>query len=107
MAQHNRPARLIPLDAGLPQIDLHETYFLVEQICTIGRSPLCHLCVALPIVSRLHAMVERTGAHYLLSDTGSANGTFVNGRRLKEAHRLLEGDVIGLGSAAPILRFEC
>jgi ABC transport system ATP-binding/permease protein len=107
MARHNRLARLILLDAGLPQIDLHETHFLAEQICTIGRSPLCHLCITHPIVSRLHATVERTGAHYLLSDIGSANGTFVNGHRLKEAHLLLDGDVIGLGSAAPILRFEC
>jgi pSer/pThr/pTyr-binding forkhead associated (FHA) protein len=79
---------------------------LAEEICTIGRSPLCHLCIAHPIVSRLHATVERIGSHYLLADTGSANGTFVNGHRLEKAHLLLEGDLIGLGCAAPILRFE-
>ena len=96
-----RPARLIRLEAGQPQ-----SYLLEVEICTIGRSPLCQLLVPHPIVSRLHAKVERNGTQYLLSDTGSANGTFLNGRRLGGPHLLLDGDLIGLGSVAPILRFE-
>jgi pSer/pThr/pTyr-binding forkhead associated (FHA) protein len=94
-------ARLIWLEAGLAA---HE--FLAMEICTIGRSPLCQLWIPQPIVSRLHAKVTRCGSQYLLSDIGSANGTFLNGRRLGQPHLLLDGDVIGLGSAAPILRFE-
>jgi pSer/pThr/pTyr-binding forkhead associated (FHA) protein len=106
MSRPIRPARLILLDAGQPQLDLHDAHSLAEEVFTIGRSPLCHLRIGHPIVSRLHAKVERTGMHYLLSDTSSANGTYVNGHRLEKAHQLLEGDLIGLGSAAPILRFE-
>jgi pSer/pThr/pTyr-binding forkhead associated (FHA) protein len=101
MTRLDRPARLIWLDSGQPV-----TYLLAVAICTIGRSPLCQLHIPHPIVSRLHAKVERQGTHYLLSDTGSANGTFLNGRRLAKVHLLLDGDLIGLGSAAPILRFE-
>jgi pSer/pThr/pTyr-binding forkhead associated (FHA) protein len=94
-------ARLIQLEAGQPA-----SYLLEVEICTIGRSPLCQLFIPHPIVSRLHAKVERYGSQYLLSDVGSANGTFLNGRRLDKPHLLLDGDLIGLGSAAPILRFE-
>jgi pSer/pThr/pTyr-binding forkhead associated (FHA) protein len=81
-------------------------YALETDLCTIGRSPLCCLRIAHPVVSRLHARIERQGAVYLLSDMGSANGTYLNGRRLDKAHRLLDGDLIGLGSAVPLLRFE-
>jgi pSer/pThr/pTyr-binding forkhead associated (FHA) protein len=96
-----QPARLIRLEAEQPA-----TYLIEDDILTIGRSLLCQLRVLHPIVSRLHAKVERNGTQYLLSDIGSANGTFLNGRRLWKPHLLLDGDLIGLGSAAPILRFE-
>jgi DNA-binding response OmpR family regulator len=40
-----------------------------------------------------------------LQDTGSANGTFVNGSRIYTPHTLQNDDLIGLGSPAPLLRF--
>jgi pSer/pThr/pTyr-binding forkhead associated (FHA) protein len=101
MTRSTQHARLIRLDAHQPVV-----YVLQVEICTIGRSPLCQLLIPLPIVSRLHAKVERDSIHYRLSDIGSANGTFLNGHRLERPHLLLDGDLIGLGCAAPILRFE-
>jgi pSer/pThr/pTyr-binding forkhead associated (FHA) protein len=101
MTRPDQPARLIRLEAGQTAC-----YLLEVEICTIGRSPLCRLRIQHPIVSRLHAKVERNGTQYLLSDIGSANGTYLNGRRIGKPHLLLDGDLIGLGSAAPILRFE-
>lgn len=101
MTRPIRPARLIRLDEGQST-----GYCLEVETCTIGRSPLCELHVPHLIVSRLHAKVERNGDHYLLSDVGSVNGTYLNGYRLEKPHLLLDGDLIGLGSAAPILRFE-
>jgi pSer/pThr/pTyr-binding forkhead associated (FHA) protein len=94
-------ARLIQLESEQPC-----SYMLATDICTIGRSPICHVLIRHAVVSRLHARIERSGAHYLLSDVGSANGTFVNGRPLAAPHLLVDGDMIGLGSAIPILRFE-
>jgi pSer/pThr/pTyr-binding forkhead associated (FHA) protein len=96
-----RPPRLIRLEAAQPL-----SYVLGSEICTIGRSPICHVLLPQAIVSRLHARIERSGAHYLLSDIGSANGTFVNGRPLHAPHRLMDGDLIGVGSAIPVLQFE-
>jgi pSer/pThr/pTyr-binding forkhead associated (FHA) protein len=50
-------------------------------------------------VSRLHAVIRRGVQDVMLSDLESANGTFVNGRRLpaNEEHALAHGDVISLG----------
>lgn len=52
-------------------------------------------------VSRTHAVLERVGGEWTLSDDGlSRNGTFVNGERLKARRRLRDGDVIRVGSSA-------
>ncbi len=57
-------------------------------------------------VSRLHAKIERDGPRYLLYDANSANGTFVNGRRIHTPHVLQDEDVIGLGNPQSLLRFS-
>jgi pSer/pThr/pTyr-binding forkhead associated (FHA) protein len=58
-----------------------------------------------PEVSRLHAVLERVGAAWTLSDDGlSSNGSFVNGERLSGRHRLEDGDVIVVGATAIVFR---
>ncbi|HXW00767.1 MAG TPA: winged helix-turn-helix domain-containing protein, partial [Anaerolineae bacterium] len=47
----------------------------------------------------------RDGPRYLLSDNHSANGTFVNGRRIREPYVLQDEDQIGLSKPAPLLFF--
>ena len=47
-------------------------------------------------VSRQHAMIKRTGQNLTLVDPGSANGTFINGHRVKE-HLLKDGDLFVIG----------
>ena len=50
-------------------------------------------------VSRLHASIRRDGKRVVIMDLGSANGSFVNGKRLTpNTERLLShGDVVALG----------
>lgn len=48
-------------------------------------------------VSRWHALLRRVGNTHLLIDLNSANGTFVNGRQVKE-HLLEDKDTIAFGS---------
>ena len=49
-------------------------------------------------VSRVHAVLERAGAHWTLADDGlSRNGSFVNGRRVRGRRRLDDRDEIGVG----------
>jgi len=66
----------------------------------VGRATDIDLCLPHASVSKVHAtlMVNRDGA-LLVSDTGSTNGTFINGRRITygEARQIADGDVIGFG----------
>jgi pSer/pThr/pTyr-binding forkhead associated (FHA) protein len=63
---------------------------------TIGRLPDNHLVIDNPAVSGRHARVYREGAHFVLEDLQSTNGTFVNDKPIAR-HTLLEGDVILVG----------
>lgn len=81
-------------------------YVLREDVCTLGRSSMCHVVIRRPIISRLHARIERDGPRYFLQDAGSANGTFVNSRRIYERHLLSDKDMIGLGGPTALIRFR-
>ncbi len=49
-------------------------------------------------VSGLHAILERLGEHWTVSDDGlSTNGTYVNGERISGRHRLRDGDLVQFG----------
>ena len=66
---------------------------------TVGRLPenLIHLVDGR--VSRQHARIELRGRDFWISDLASQNGTLVNGQVLSEAHRLQNGDTIGVGTS--------
>lgn len=63
---------------------------------TIGRQTDRHVVLDSSLVSREHAEIRRTGDGFVLVDTGSTNGTRLNGERIQEA-TLAEGDVVGIG----------
>src|SRR5262245_56404968 len=72
---------------------------------TIGRGAENSLCVPATVVSRSHAELIRVGAHYLLRDLGSTNGSFVNGDRVAE-RMLNNGDTLRFGSGGPEMTFR-
>lgn len=49
-------------------------------------------------VSRSHANLSRVGDTVTVTDTGSTNGTFVNGRRVSDATVLSPGDAVQFGA---------
>jgi pSer/pThr/pTyr-binding forkhead associated (FHA) protein len=57
-----------------------------------------------PLVSHLHAVLERFPAGWCVTDLGSSNGTWVNGERIWSAHRLGHGDEIRFGQTRLIFR---
>jgi adenylate cyclase len=85
---------LMMLDGDRP-----ETYSLedVEQL-TLGREANNDIVIDDTAISRLHAMVRRiTTGNYMLMDLGSANGTFLNGKKVATPVLLSNGDQIQLG----------
>jgi pSer/pThr/pTyr-binding forkhead associated (FHA) protein len=76
-----------------------------ESMILIGRHPSCHVLFPkdVAIVSRRHAQIVREGNRFKLIDQ-SANGTFVNGKRVKEAY-LKDGDVLIFAEGGPKVSF--
>ncbi|MDR3012917.1 MAG: ATP-binding cassette domain-containing protein [Chitinispirillales bacterium] len=67
-----------------------------EHIIRIGRDVGNDIHLPHPMVSRFHAIVEKTSKHLVITDFGSANSTYVNGDPVGTA-TLNEGDVVHIG----------
>jgi DNA-binding NtrC family response regulator len=63
----------------------------------VGQSPVCELRLTDKSVSRRHAAIELVGTSVRITDTGSTNGTFINGVCVTEA-RLFGGETLKLGA---------
>ncbi len=70
--------------------------FAAETV-VVGRTEKCDLRLVDGMVSRNHCMIFREGKRHLVKDLESQNGTWVNGRRLRNRKTLKEGDSIQLG----------
>jgi len=76
---------------------------------TAGRHPSCDLRFAAHAeldVSARHAVFEHDGAVWTIRDTGSTNGTFVNGQPVTGAVVLRSGDRIAFGASGPVVEVE-
>lgn len=71
----------------------------ITATCTIGRVPDNTLPLADIEVSRRHAIIQpQADLECWLVDLGSANGTFLNGRRIAQPALLHQSDLIRIGS---------
>jgi predicted component of type VI protein secretion system len=66
---------------------------------TVGRAADSVLRLADPKVSSRHARISRTPEGWLLTDVGSSNGTWRDGKKIT-SHLLRDGDTIRLGDSA-------
>jgi FHA domain-containing protein len=69
-----------------------------QPTLTIGRSSENDVPVSEPRLSRHHALIEGDELGFVVKDLDSANGTWLNGRRVS-SDRLLQGDEIRVGRA--------
>ena len=67
-----------------------------ETSANIGRAPQNEIRLLDTEASRIHARISYQGGQTLLVDLGSSNGTFVNGRAIRN-HFLTHGDQIQIG----------
>ncbi len=70
--------------------------FEVTGPASIGRGEACAVRLDGRHISRVHARIERRGADFVIVDSGSRNGIFVNGQGVKEA-ALRPDDQIEIG----------
>ncbi len=69
---------------------------LGDETLTIGRSPQCGIFLNDMTVSRKHALLKPESDGYVISDTNSFNGVWVNNDSIDEYH-LKSGDIIQIG----------
>jgi pSer/pThr/pTyr-binding forkhead associated (FHA) protein len=85
-------------------LDFHNGgVFPVHDVATIGRAPDSHIAVNERSVSRHHARVFYESGHYWLKDLDSANGTTVNGKKIR-LQMLSSNDKIVFGDAKAVFR---
>lgn len=71
---------------------------LVGPVVLLGRGSDCHITLEDPLVSRHHARIVISENGATVEDLGSRNGIRVNGRRVKTAWDLGNGDRIRIGT---------
>ncbi|WP_420024422.1 FHA domain-containing protein (plasmid) [Cereibacter azotoformans] len=91
------PAAPVRAMATLVREDTRERLVVPSPTATIGRAGTNAVPIPDDSVSRLHAELKLSGGGLMLTDMGSLNGTFVNGRRIKEGTCVKDGDQIGFG----------
>jgi len=70
----------------------------IDATLRLGRHPFNELSLGDPGVSRYHCWILVREGVASVEDLASANGTFVNGKRLKVRHALMPGDRLRIGS---------
>ncbi|MBU8898282.1 FHA domain-containing protein [Corallococcus sp. H22C18031201] len=88
----------------LTGLDLGRTFAIGEALTDIGRGGGAKVRLRDRAVSRVHARIHHDADGFHLEDLGTANGVFLNGKALRQATPLTDGDVIELGRS--LLRFQ-
>lgn len=82
------------------QIDGIENYPLTHWENLIGRHKSCDIQVNDDLVSRNHGTLSRNNeGEWVYKDLGSKNGSFINGKLVKEPRVLAPGDTLQIGES--------
>jgi len=80
-----------------------KVYPLVGKVVMVGKGPENSVRIPDPAVSTRHCGIQIDDSKFEIKDMGSANGTYVNGKKV-QARFLRNGDLINLGQSE--LRFD-
>ncbi len=84
--------------AKLINLRTKEEHPLSVRALVIGRHPSCHVRVMEKQVSRAHCRLTPTTDGWVLADTGSMLGTYINGEFVMKPRRLEPSDQIKVGT---------
>lgn len=90
--------------SGPRLISTQGEWFLSEGPNIVGRDPDCAVRIDSPTVSRRHARIVLSNADVRVEDLKSKNGTYVNGRRVKQTVPVDDGGEIRFGSVTMTFR---
>jgi pSer/pThr/pTyr-binding forkhead associated (FHA) protein len=73
---------------------------------TLGRAHGCTIRIPSAQVSRLHCRLRIENGVVTAEDLESVNGTFVNGKRIRDPEVVHPGDRLGIGPATFVVEYE-
>lgn len=76
---------------------LNKEYTLTSWETSIGRSNACDIVLNYSSVSRFHAVISKHKKGWVITDTHSSSGTYINNKRIKEPTVIDDGDIISFG----------
>jgi len=98
------PGAILVVQSGVPEPGM-ETLEGARNV--LGKAPQADIAFDNPYVSRQHAEIAFAGDAYSIRDLGSKNGTFVDGQRVGQTPRQLDGgEVIELGLGQVVATFR-
>jgi len=77
--------------------EINKSFVLIKDKNIIGRDPKCDIVIDDIEISRNHLTITRIGNNFQIEDQNSTNGTFLNGKKLKQSTAIKDGDLISLG----------
>ncbi|MCP4714602.1 MAG: FHA domain-containing protein, partial [Deltaproteobacteria bacterium] len=77
---------------------LGREFILDRPEITVGRQQECDIRINDETISTKHALIRLEGDQCMLEDSGSRNGTFVNGERIQKKKILVPGQKVKFGS---------
>ncbi len=78
--------------------------FQVSDAVVLGRSPEADIALDDPYASEFHLRLNNRDGKLVLTDLGSTNGTYVNGRRVTTPVDLNRGDAVQVGKTVMEVR---
>jgi signal transduction histidine kinase len=82
--------------------DKGKTFATGQAAAILGRQKDVDIPLTDHTISRKHAEIRAENGHWILTDLGSANGTFVNGQKAYKPIILKHGDQVRLGSTLAV-----
>jgi hypothetical protein len=76
----------------------------LTTVTTLGTDPTCTVALEDRFMSSRHAEIKAENGVWVLRDTGSINGSYVNSRRV-DREELLDNDLLKFGGS--LLKFKC
>ncbi len=78
----------------------NKEYPVTHWETSIGRSNSCDIVLEFDTVSRFHAVLTKQKKGWVITDTLSRSGTYINGKKIKEPTVIKNGDILTLGRAS-------
>ena len=88
--------QVLVVDPGATSLDIG-TVVPLRAVTRLGRSPSSTILLDGTYVSAEHAVIARRDGRWWLSDSGSTNGTVLNGVTIRGETALTDGDIVEIG----------